>query len=188
MALNSPLSIAITQDPIGIPKELQPYFADLYNAIQQLQQAFVDFAGIAPQDMNFWSQLIPEQTILAQNANRMYLQTTEAVGTGAMVNCFFSGGVLKARNANATNNTKPCHGYCNVVGGGGLGDYIEVIMFHGLCTLFSGLTAGTGYYLSTVNGGIQAVAPVAAGNVEQFLGIAIDDTSFFFQSHYRIQH
>lgn len=188
MALNSPLSIAITQDPIGIPKELQAYFSDLYNAIFQLQLAFVDFAGIAPQDSDLWSQLLPGQTILAQNANRLYVKASELLATGAMVNCHNVAGVLNVRNANATDNTKPCHGYCNVIGGAPAGTFTEIILFHGLCTLFSGLTPGSAYYLSIVGGGIQLPAPVAAGNVEQFLGIALDANSFMFQSHYRIQH
>lgn len=186
--LNSPLSIAITQDPVGIPKELQPYFADLYNAIYQVQLAFVNFCGIASQNKADWSQLSAGQTVFAQNMGRVYLQATETILTGAMVNVFLSGGVAKVQNANATTGAKPCHGYCNVSGGGIVGDFLEIIMFKGLCTLFSALTPGTEYYLSTVAGGIQTVKPVAAGNIEQFLGVALDANSFFFNSHYRIQH
>ena len=96
--------------------------------------------------------------------------------------------IAKCRNANATNNTKPAHGYCNVVGGGVSGDYLEIILFKGLCTLFSGLTPGQQYWLATADGQIAAAAPVAAGNIEQFIGVALDANSLFFNSHYRIQH
>jgi hypothetical protein len=187
-ALNSPLSIAITQDPIGLPKELQAPLQDVYNAIQQLQLAFVNFCGIASQNKTLWSQLTASQTIFAQNVHRSYLQATETIATAAIVNVFNSGGVAKVRNANATDNTKPAHGYCNVVGGGITGDYLEIILFEGLCILFSGLIPGQNYWLSTTNGIITTSAPVAAGNIEQYLGIALDSTSFMFHSHYRIQH
>jgi hypothetical protein len=186
--LNSPLSISITQDPVGIPKELQSYFSDLYNAIYQLQLALVNYVGIAAQPNDLWSSLLASQTIFAQNSHRVYLQATETIIAGAVVNVFNSGGVAKCRNANATNNTKPAHGYCNVIGGGIANDFLEIIMFEGLCTLFAGLTPGQEYWLSTVSGAVQNAAPVAAGNIEQFVGVALDSTSLFFHSHYRIQH
>lgn len=186
--LNSPLSIPITQDTVGIPKDLRAYFDDLYNAVFQIQLAFVNYCGIAPQPQSDWSQLVAAQTVLAQNMHRTYLQATETIGTGAMVNVFNSGGVAKVQNANATTGAKPCHGFCNVSGGGIAGDFLEIIMFKGLCTLFIGLTPGTEYFLSTTGGGIQTAKPVAAGNIEQFVGVALDANSLFFNSHYRIQH
>lgn len=186
--LNSPLSIALPQDAVGTPKELQPYLQDVYNAIYQLQLAFVNFVGIAPQPQSAWPQLTAAQSVFAQNGHRVYLQATEIITAGAMVNVFNSGGVAKVRNANALNNTKPCHGFCNVAAGAANGDFLEVIMFKGLCTLFAGLTPGQEYWLSTTNGLIAAAPAVAAGNIEQFLGVALDSSSLFFNSHYRIQH
>ena len=147
-----------------------------------------NFCGIASQPKTLWSQLTAAQSILAQNAHRTYLQATETITTGAIVNVFNSGGKAKCRNANATNNTKPAHGFCNVVGGGVNGDFLEIILFKGLNTLFSGLTPGQEYWLSIVDGVVTSVAPVAAGNIEQFLGVALDANSLFFNSHYRIQH
>ena len=186
--LNSPLSIALTQTPVDWPKELQGPAQDLYSAVFQLQNAFVNLCGIATQPKTLWSQLTAAQTVFAQNMDRTYLQATETIAAGAIVNVFGSGGKAKCRNANATDNTKPAHGYCNVVGGGVNADFLEIILFKGLCTLFSGLTPGQEYWLAIANGQVTAVAPVAAGNIEQFLGVALDANSLFFNSHYRIQH
>jgi hypothetical protein len=186
--LDSPIQIALPQTAQGMPRDLQPHFQDLYDAIYQLQLAFVNYAGVAAQPRSVWSQIKASSTVLAQNGHRTYLQATETILTGAMVNVFLSGGAAKVQNAGATTGAKPCHGYCNVVGGGIAGNFLEIIMFEGLCTLFSGLTPGTEYFLSTVPGSIQTAKPVAAGNIEQFLGVALDANSFFFNSHYRIQH
>lgn len=186
--LDSPIQLTLPQVAQGMPKDIQPFFQDLYDAIYQLQLAFVNYAGVAPQPKSVWSQILASQTVLAQNMDRTYLQATETIATAAMVNVFNSGGIAKVQNANATTGAKPCHGYCNVAGGGVAGDFLEIIMFKGLCTLFSGLTPGQEYFLSTVAGSIQTVKPVAAGNIEQFLGVALDANSLFFNSHYRIQH
>jgi hypothetical protein len=186
--LNSPLVLNITQDPVGVPQELKPYFTEIYNALFQLQLALVNYCGIASQPQSEWSQLPAASSVFAQNGYRTYLQCTETIATAAIVNVFNSGGVAKVRNANATNNTKPAHGFCNVSGGGVAGDFLEIIMFSGLCTLFAGLTPGQEYWLSTASGLIAAAPAVAAGNIEQFLGVALDSSSLFFNSHYRIQH
>jgi len=186
--LNSPLAIALPRDPSGLPKELQPYFEELYNALYQIQLAFVNFCGIATQPKDLWNQLLAVQTIFQQNQNRFYVQLSETVVGGAIVSLFNVAGVVQARNANATNNTKPAHGYCNTAGGGVAGDFVEVILFSGLCTLIGSLTPGSLYFLSTVDGVVTAVKPVAAGNIEQYLGVAIDSSTLYFSTHYWVQH
>lgn len=186
--LNSPVQTALPQTAQGMPKEIQPYFQEVYDAIYQLELALVNFCGIAAQPKSIWSQLTASQTVFAQNGHRTYLQATETITGGGMVNVFNSGGKAKVQNATAAGLLKPCHGYCNVAGGGVLDDFLEIIMFKGLCTLFSGLTPGQQYFLSTVAGTIQAAPVVSAGNTEQFLGVALDSNSLFFNSHYVIKH
>lgn len=188
-SLNSPVNIALPQTATGMDKALQPYFQDVYDAIFQLQLALVNFVGISSQPQGLWNQLKASQTIFAQNGGRFYAQAAEAIGPGAIVNVFNSAGAAKVQNANATNNTKQAHGYCNVAAGVALGDYLEVILFSGLCTLFSGLTPGQMYFLSTVAGSIQIAEPVAAGNIGQFVGIALDANSLFFNPSFKwLQH
>lgn len=186
--INSPLSIPIPRDPVGIPPELRGQFEDLYNALFQIQAAFVNYCGIGPQDSSLWNQLTATQTILQQNMNRFYAQATEQIAGGALVNLVNVGGVVQVRNANATDNTKPAQGFCNTSGGVPSGTFGEFILFGGLDTLISGMVPGTVYYLSTNNGLITSVKPVAAGNIEQMVGIALDANTLYFTAHYWIQH
>lgn len=179
--LDSPLNITLPQTAQGMPKELQPYFQDLNDAIYQLQLALVNFVGIAPQPRSIWNQLTASQTIFTQNSHRAYLQATEVIATGAVVNIFTSGGVAKIRNASASSfgGVKPAHGVSNS-GALAIGDYGEVFVFEGLSTLYSGLTPGQSYYLSLTPGLIQNVPVVTAGNLEQFIGIAMDANTLLF--------
>jgi hypothetical protein len=101
---------------------------------------------------------------------------------------FLSGSVLKARLANATNNTRPGWAYCNTEGGIASGGFGEFILMQGLCTSIPGLLPGTQYYLSTISGLLTSVPPGAAGTIEQFLGIALDVNVFYFNSGPWIQN
>ena len=187
--LNSPFSVRIARDPPpGLPLEIRTVIEDIYTAIYQLQIALVNFCGVSPQPQAQWSQLATVQTILQQNMNRTYMLASETILGGALVNFVNSGGVIKVRNANATDNTKPAQGFCNVSGGTASGSYGEFIMFSGLCQLISGLTIGSVYYLSTTNGILSVSKPVAAGNIEQMVGVAVDINVLYFTSHHWVQH
>jgi hypothetical protein len=111
---------------------------------------------------------------------RLYAKASEAIGFGNAVNLHAVSGVINIRKANATNNTKPCHGFCSVSVGIPSGEYGEVILCQGITTGITGLTTGTRYFLSTTDGLLTATAPVAAGNIEQAVGIALE-TSLFIQ-------
>lgn len=185
--LNSPLVVTLGKNaPDSIPPDLRGYFDDIHNAIFQLQQAFVTYCGIAQQDHNFWQSFKAADTVIPQNLNRCYIQFSEAIVAGGMINVVDVAGTKQARNANAANNTKMAHGYSTE--GVAAGDFGEVILGHGLCTSVGGLTVGARYYLSTVNGLITAIAPVAAGNIEQLVGIAMSATELFVTMHYYVQH
>ena len=68
------------------------------------------------------------------------------------------------------------------------GDYGEVTLMQGLSQAHSGLTIGSRYYLSTTPGALTTTAPVAVGNIEQFVGIALSDNLLYFNSGTWIQH
>jgi len=186
---NSPFSLGIGQQPAVSDPRLFEQLAPIYNALGRLQQALTDYAGVDQQVSSLWSQLRATDTILAQNAHRLYLPASEAIIESGLVNLYNNAGALNARNANATDNTKPCYGYCSQAGGtAGAGAYTEVIVLTGLAPA-AGLTVGTRYFLSTVNGLLTAVAPVAAGNIEQVLGIALSATEFLFDASLQwVQH
>jgi hypothetical protein len=156
---------------------------ELYQIIQQSAQNLTEglskYTGLAQQDPSLWSVLAPKDTILSQNHNRLYVKASELIALGAVVNLHNVAGVINARNANATDTTKPAYGWCTTTGGIASGDFGEVTLKMGCCINISGLTVGTRYWLSTTNGLITAVQPAVSGNIQQYIGIALTTTQLF---------
>jgi hypothetical protein len=166
--------------PDGLDPKIKPLMDQIWNAFVQVQLAFHNYAGVGQQLQSLWPALVPSQTLHLSSNTRWYGPCSENIGFGAAINLFDNAGVLTARNANATNNTKPAHGFCTVTGGILAGASLEAILFRGLLTGFVGLTRGARYFLSTSNGQVTAVAPVAAGNIEQAVGLALDTTTLLY--------
>lgn len=186
--LNSPLQLQLPRDPTGAPPSVSPYLEDLYSAFYQLQLGLVQYCGIAQQPYQDWPNVTPVDTILQSNMNRLYLYAFETLGYGDLVNVYAIGAQIAGRKADATNNTKPCWAICSTEDGIPAGEFGEVTLMQGLSQNHSGLTLGSRYYLSTTPGALTTTAPVAAGNIEQFVGLALSDTLLYFNSGTWIQH
>lgn len=186
---NSPVDFNIPPNPPpGLPPNVQQAFAELYQFSQRVIQTFTNYCGIGPQDISEWGQLVGStSTILRNNLGRFYVTASENIVFGAVVNIWNNGGVVAVRNANATDNTKPCDGYCSTAGGILLGTVGEVILGPGINTV-AGVTIGTRYYLSVSNGLISASPAIAAGNIEQYLGVGIATGQLYFTPHHWIKH
>jgi len=104
--------------------------------------------------------------------------SSENIAAGSLVNLYLSGGVLKVQNANATDNTKPYHGFIltGVVSPAAAKVYLPGSVISGL----SGLTIGADYYLSLSNGAVTISTSVlgtySGGNIIQYVGVAISAT------------
>jgi hypothetical protein len=185
----APTDFRIAQVPDNVPPEFVTAFNQVYAAIQQIIFSLVVNCGIGPRNTDQWTDLAatPYVTLLAGNLNRLYVEASEDISFGAAVNLYNNGGTLGARNANATNNTKPCRAFCSSVDGISSGTVGEVLVNAGTATI-SGLTPGTSYFLSTTNGLIANSPAVAAGNIEQFVGVAVTDSVLSFNLNYWIQH
>ena len=172
--INSVMKLILPANvPLDIDPKFRGYVEELTNAIEQLQAYVEQYCGITQKIQSQWSGFTPDQTLLEHQLNRLYVQATETILNGAMVNLYLNGSTLGARNANATNNTKPAHAFCSTSGGAVAGSYCEVIALRGVCTNISGLTIGQRYFLSTTNGLISTTEAVAAGNIGQFIGVAL---------------
>lgn len=159
------------------------------SAFSQLVAVFVRFCGVSPMPPGLWSALDnSDSTIIAGNLTRFYATASVAIAQGEMINIFLSGGKLKIRKAKADVAGTECDGFCSAapIAAGAVG---EVMLRRGLATVAGPLVVGTRYWLSaTVAGGLQTTKPVAAGNVEQYLGMAITTTTFFMDSNSWVQH
>jgi hypothetical protein len=103
----------------------------------------------------------------------------EDLTAGNFVNIFLSGGVAKARKADATTSGKPAHGFVlsNVTAPADA----TVFGLSNTNTALAGLTIGSVYYLSTTPGGVMiAPGPVGSGVRSQELGIASLSTEMVF--------
>lgn len=175
--------------PADMPPGLIPYLKPLYIAFQNTIQTLIRFTGIAPRNAADLLTSINDPTaLLANNTHRFYTQATENIAFGALISLTASLGILAVRNANATDNTKPCDGFCNALAGLSAGQVGEIILTDGLIVSLSGLVPGTRYYLSTIGGTLTTSPPVAAGNLQQSVGIALTATDFRFILGQQIQH
>jgi len=186
---NLPFSIGLSDSPPEVEPKMRPIISLMYNAFLQIQQAMHQYLGLGQQLQTLWDQIRYDQTLHTFSPNRLYLRASEDISYGFAVNIWNDAGTLKFRKANATNNTKPCHGFCTTLGGILSGTFGEVIVNFGMLVGVAGLTTGTRYFLSTTDGLITSTAPVAAGNIEQVLGLAMDTGALLFNFDFAwIQH
>lgn len=105
--------------------------------------------------------------------NVQTMTASEAIAAGAAINVASSGQV---RNANATDATKPCHGFSTgSISSAATG---PIVLGSGINTSSSSLTAGAPVYLATTSGAVTATAPAATGNLLQQVGFALSATSY----------
>lgn len=106
--------------------------------------------------------------------------TSENLAAGAAVNLFSDSGVLTARNAVATDATKPVNGF--VRGASTSGDTVDVLPAGATNDSLSGLTPGTTYYLDPATpGALTDTAPSTVGQGVQAVGVATSATELAFQ-------
>ncbi len=102
---------------------------------------------------------------------------SESLTAGDFVNIYDNAGTPSVRKANATDTTKPAHGFVKaaVTNGSNATVYLD-----GENNSLTGLTAGSRYYLGTTGGQATATAPSATGNNLQFVGYATSTTTIQF--------
>lgn len=103
---------------------------------------------------------------------------SEALGAGNFVNIWNDAGTVKARKADATAEGKEAHGFVTAAVASAA---TATVFFEGRNTGLTGLTPGVRQYLTTTAGAASATAPSGAGNIVQFLGVAVSSTSLDFE-------
>lgn len=186
---SSPLNLFIPVTFDDAPPEVAGYLNQILNSLRLLQAALTQYTGAAQYPSTDWQYLAPEDTVQIGNLGRLYAKASEAIAYGAVISIENVAGVMKIRNANATDNTRPGLGWCSTVGGIASGDFGEVIIGPSLCTAISGMTIGTRYFLDTTNGLVVNAEPAAAGNIGQALGIALAANRLYFMPSLQwVQH
>lgn len=188
LTYTSPIDFRIGQSP---PQDEKVAIQDLYASIQQIARGLVQFAGIGGYNKDYWTllnQAGPGDLILSGQQDKVYVPATDAMVPNRLVNLWSNAGVLSARYANATNNTKPADGYLSSSNDTAIaiGDIVEVVLARG--TLAVTAVIGQRYWLSTTNGLIQTTKPVAAGNIEQYIGVGLTTGLVYLNTQAWIQH
>lgn len=106
------------------------------------------------------------------------LPATEALSAGNLVNVWNSGGTPSVRKADATAEGKEANGFVIAAAASGAN---ATVFFEGRITGLTGLTVGARYYLGTTPGATVTTAPATAGNVVQFIGVAVSTTTIDFE-------
>lgn len=186
---DAPVNFYVPQTaPANVPPETAGAFSEVYNALQQIILALINNCGIGPQAPNTWASIAGQpQTILHGNLGRFYVIASEAIKASALISLWNNNGIINARNANATDNTRPVDGMCSTVGGIAVGAAGEMLLGPALIPI-TGLMTAQRYWLSIVNGLPATTPAVAAGNIEQYLGIALSPTVLFINPGYWVQH
>ena len=179
--INSPIDVRLSLTPEVSDPALSSELSKVYNAIRQLQIYLGKYTGVAVEDPSVWSSLKPTDTILIQNLSKVYLEASENIAFGSLVNFHDVSGELQARNANASSATpRQARAFCNVASGLLTGEIGEFIVGVGLCTAISGLLLGETYYLAVSGTGQVTNVQPSSPNLQQPVGFALSTTELFF--------
>ena len=106
------------------------------------------------------------------------LATSESLAAGDLVNIYDATGTSTARKADATTAGKEAHGF---VLAGSTSPGPATVYLAGINTQCTGLTAGPQALAITAGKCVSiASAPASAGNVNQFVGVALSATELDF--------
>lgn len=143
----------------------------LHRAIKNIVLYVGRYAGIDAPTPDIWSGIQYVDTILTANLNRLYPVASVPITAGQIVNLFNSAGNLRARLAVATGAATMAHGIAMT--SAAAGEQFEMYWLRGYVDTIGGMTIGTVYWLSTVAGAIQNVAPAVVGQIQQQIGLAL---------------
>jgi len=84
----------------------------MYSFFQQVIQTFNELCGVGSRLPGLWNQLAGSSTtLISGNLNRLYITAGEGLDNGDLIYLYDAAGVLSAKKADATDNTKPCDGF-----------------------------------------------------------------------------
>jgi hypothetical protein len=168
----------LPQFPTNVDSRIEPDLRDIYNAIRTFSDQIGQYGGFE-EALEVYKNADNVTYTAGPYKRRVYCEALEAMPYGSIVHLLDSGGELKARYANATDDTRVAFGINNTPGVCNIGDTIEVALPGCYVTSIGGLTRGVIYYLSTTNGLITNAPPGAVGNIIQSIGFALAENVLY---------
>lgn len=174
------ITTGLPQTASGLPEQEARRLTPIYMAINALADKVSAATGQVQYSQAEMAQLNQAQSLLAGNANKIYLKATATIAYGKLCHILLDGGKLSAELADSTNNTKPAQCVCNAPLGLTAGQYGEFILSDGYTQGIAGTTIGLTYYLG-VTGNSQAARPAAAGTIIQAVGFGLGSLGFYLR-------
>lgn len=111
-------------------------------------------------------------------AETKVIEASENLSANDVVNIYDDAGAVKVRKADATDDTKPAHGYVKEAVTSGS----QAVVYTDAYLPGTGLTVGSKYFLSAETpGAVTTTPPSDAGNIAQVIGIAVSTTDIKFE-------
>lgn len=173
------ISSGLPSYPPGLTDKDAALVLPLYRATNSLAQQLSVQSGNVQYSAAEMASIDQFAKFTAQNTRKVFVQATEALTYGNVINLYISGSTLSARKADASVLTKPAHAVLDIPGGLAVGAYGEVIFMEGRTKGITGSTLLAPYYLSTA-GTVQLAAPVATGVINQVVGYGLGSAGFYF--------
>lgn len=134
-------------------------------------------------ELNNAAQIVVTPTA-SKDAAESLLVASESLDALDLVNVWDDSGTPKVRKADATDDTKPAHGFVveDVAGASfGPGDSVRVFYTGNVLRGLVGLVPNQPYFLSETAGEITATPVTGTGKILQVVGYAISTTDLMFE-------
>lgn len=177
--IQSPIRLAVPSTAVDVPADLQPYLQPIYSSLYTLVDALTRYAGITSFGEAEGKLLTVPGQVHPQNDSRLWVQASEALDPGMMVNLHLSSGVLKARQADYSSQSTAAHGCYNGDLHINVGEFCEIFVGTGLITRIGGIIEGQRYFLN-VNG-LIATGGSAVSTLSQYIGFGLGSNLLFMQ-------
>jgi hypothetical protein len=157
-------SVSLEQDP-----KLAQEFTKIYNAIKSVAYYLDRYTGALPPVTDDWPE-VGTASLIPNGMFKVYMPAFEDLAVGNLVAFYNDAGTPKVRKSQSA--VRKCHGFCSVAGL--TGAQVEITLIGRFPEYPAGtLTPGTYYYNSATAGVLGAAG-------DQVLGVALTDTTFFF--------
>lgn len=189
-----PVDFRITRNPVPTKptdRGVDQNFADIYDFAFAVITTFVKYCGIGTVDSSVWTSLAADPTLslYSGNVNKIYVVCSVVFNAGTYMSLINVGGQLQAAHANGNSGVgavAQADGFSTAVYA--IGQIGEFIVQSGINNFFPGsVVVGQRYWLGT--NGNRVTAPLtAAGNLEQYIGIAVSTKAILTNLGPAIQH
>lgn len=162
--VNSPITLAVPEQPVDLPVEDQRKFTGVYSSLHTLVAALRDYCGIGNWSNVHLASMTVGDTCYAGIQNRIFPIAGENIDTNDIIEIAADGKAIKSMSSNV----------CGMMIGKSVtaGSRCEVMLLFGIVKNFTGLTPGAKYFVGGIPGKLSTGGTIPVAR-------AISTTSLF---------